>query len=231
MSVNKIKSNWVKFFPIDIFDKFKEFVYFRNHKMTDEVFNALVHTTYDIHSQKTAIIYAITNDEKKFVIDFAEELRKLNDLYYKQDTINIKENLLKQIKIPYQFYAEEDYVYFKTHDNKIYMSELCIDYFEIYDVDTSDWDDCPKISKGVLDYEDFLYENRGASDKWNYYKIINDNGFYCTLYRILTDKNTFKYKFDFVEYRDGKLYTKDKTNKFNIELNHLNVMYWYKKKF
>lgn len=226
-----IPKNIEKYFPIDIFDNFKAFVYFRNHKITDEVFNALVHATYDIHSQKTAIIYAITNEEKKFVIDFAEELRKLNVAYYKQDTINIEKELLKQLKIPYQFYAEDDFLYFKTANNKMYMTELYFDYFEIYEVDTSDWDDCPKVSKGSVDAEEFLYENRGEVNKWNYYKIIKENGFYCALYRVLTNKNVFKHKFDIIEYRDGKLYIKDNKNKFTVELNYLNVMYWYNKKF
>lgn len=229
--IKKQIKKYTKYFPIDVYDNFKNFVYYRYPEIADDVFNALVHTTYNIHNTRTNALYSITEDAKMFVLKFAEELRKLNETYYKQDTINIEKELLKQIKIPYQFYAEEEFLYFKTENNKMYMTELYFDYFEIFEVDTSDWDDCPKVSKGSVDAEEFLYENRGEVNKWNYYKIIKENGFYCALYRVLTNKNVFKHKFDIIEYRDGKIYTKDNKNKFTVELNYLNVMYWYNKKF
>jgi hypothetical protein len=227
----KINKKFEKYFPIDIYDNFKKFVYFRYNAISDDIFNALVHVTYDIHSTRNNNLYSVSKDEKNFVNNFAEELRKLNEEYYKQDTMNIEEQLKKQIKIPYKFYTEDDWVYFKTEDNKFYMSEIYISYFEICEVDTSDWDDCPKLSKDTLDPYDFMYENRGDSDKWNYYKIIRNNGFYCALYRVVTNKDVFKYYFDIIEYRDGEVYIKDNKNKFTTIINPLNVMYWYKKKF
>lgn len=227
----KLPKKIEKYFPIDIFDSFKQFVYYKHPNISDDVFNALVHTTYDIHATRNNNLYSLTEDDKKFVLKFAEDLRKLNNEYSKQNIINIEEQVKKQIKIPFQFYTDDEFGYFKTEDGTIYTTELYIGYFEIYEVVTDEWDDCPKLSKSNLPPDDFIYENRGCSDKWEYYKVLTDNGFYCALYRVLDDKNKFQYRFDFVEYRDGKLYIKDKTNAFTVEINLLNVLYWYRAKF
>ena len=233
MSANQIKSSYVKYFPIDIYDNFIRFVKFRYPNMSEDKLNALVHITYDIHSTRNDKVYSINTDDKIFLLEFSEELRQLNDTYYSQESVNIATELSKQIKIPYQFYIEDgnDFIYFKDQNNKMYMTELYFDYFEIFEVDTSGWDDCPKLSKYSVDAEEVLYEHKGYSDKWNYNKIIRANGFYCALYRVVTNKDVFKYYFNIIECRDGKIYIKDNKNKFTTEINFMFVICWYNKKF
>lgn len=128
------------------------------------------------------------------------------------------------MKIPYQFYYldDEDYcIYFKDKDNNIYISESFLDCFLLNQFNEDDFVDSNyKINKVKkysfnLNYEDLsdIVENYNME----FEKPLKDEGYYISFYRELYN-NKYKYKFDFVQYKDNLKFVKDNKGIFNKQL-------------
>lgn len=81
-----------------------------------------------------------------------------------------------------------------------------------------------KYNFGVLDY--LTIHELVVNDNMEFEKPFKDEGYYISFYRELY-RNEYKYKFDFIQYKDNLKFVKDKKGVFSKQLFD-EVICWYK---